>query len=145
MARSTGRRVGREVRVPGAGGEDHHAPLVEVAQRAAADVRLRELLHADRGHHARVEAALLERVLQGERVDHRAEHAHVVGADALHPHARELRAAHDVARRRSRRRPRARVDDLLDLLGEEAEALEVEAELRVARERLAESLSSTRG
>ena len=39
----------------------------------------------------------LEHVLHGERVDHRAEHSHVVGADAVHSHLGELRAANDVA------------------------------------------------
>ena len=37
------RRVGREERVAGAGGEDHDAALLEVAHRAAADVGLGDL------------------------------------------------------------------------------------------------------
>ena len=42
------RRVGREVRVAGAAGEDHDAPLLQVAHRAAADVRLGHLLDVER-------------------------------------------------------------------------------------------------
>ena len=51
-----GSRVGREERVAGAGGEDHDALLLEVADRAAPDVRLRDLGHRDRRLHARVDA-----------------------------------------------------------------------------------------
>ena len=59
-----GRRVGREERVAGARREDHDAPLLEVAHRAAADVRLGDLGDRDRRLHARVDALLLQRVLQ---------------------------------------------------------------------------------
>ena len=45
-----GRGVGGEERVAGAGGEDHDAPLLEVARGAAADVGLGDLLHLDRRH-----------------------------------------------------------------------------------------------
>ena len=40
---------------------------------------------------------LLERVLQGEGVDDRAEHAHVVALRAVHAGARSLEPAEDVA------------------------------------------------
>ena len=50
------RRVGREVRVAGAGGEDHDAPLLEVADRAPADVRLGDLADVERREDARVGA-----------------------------------------------------------------------------------------
>jgi hypothetical protein len=42
-------------------------------------------------------AALLEGVLQGEGVDHRRQHAHVVALRAVHARARALEAAEDVA------------------------------------------------
>ena len=51
-----GRRVGREERVAGAGREDHDAALLEVADRAAADVRLGDLRDGERGQDARVGA-----------------------------------------------------------------------------------------
>src|SRR5436190_475946 len=56
------RRVGREERVAGAGREDDHASLLEMAYRTAADVWLRNLLHRDRREHARVGAMALERL-----------------------------------------------------------------------------------
>src|SRR5690606_10721046 len=40
---------------------------------------------------------LLEEVLQGERVHHRAEHAHVVGPAAVHPALAQFGAAEEVA------------------------------------------------
>ena len=77
-------RVGREERVAGAGREDHHPPLLQVADRAAPDVRLGDLGDRDRGLGARVDAELLERVLQRERVQERGEHPRVVGGRPVH-------------------------------------------------------------
>jgi hypothetical protein len=47
-------RVGREERVARARREDHQAALLEVADGAAADVRLGEALHLDGREDARV-------------------------------------------------------------------------------------------
>ena len=78
-------RVGGEERVPRAGGEDHDAALLQVADRAPADVRLRDLGGCERGHHAGVRASPLERVLQRERVQERREHPRVVRGRPVHP------------------------------------------------------------
>jgi hypothetical protein len=76
--------VGGEVGVAGARDEDDDAALLEVADRAPADVGLAisdiSIAVSTRVGHAEP----LERVLQGEPVDHRREHAHVVGAGAVH-------------------------------------------------------------
>ena len=82
------RGVGGEERVAGAGGEDHHPALLQVAHRAAADVGLGDLGDRDRRHHPGVGAAPLERVLERERVEHRRQHAHVVGGRPVHARAR---------------------------------------------------------
>jgi hypothetical protein len=84
-------------RVAGAAGKDHHAPLLQVTQRAAADVRLGELLHPDRRQHARLHPLALQHVLDGEGVDDGREHPHVVGGDAVHPLLAGDGAPHDVA------------------------------------------------
>ena len=89
--------VGGEERVARAGGEDDHAALLEVAHRAAADVGLGHLLDVDRRHHPRVLADLLQRILQGERVQHRRQHSHVVAGCPVHAGCRTLQAAVDVA------------------------------------------------
>ena len=68
-----------------------------MADRAPPDERLRHRAHLDRGHHARHHALLLERVLQGQRVDDGRQHAHVVAGGAVHPASARRDAAEDVA------------------------------------------------
>ena len=89
--------VGGEVRVAGAGREHDDPALLEVPDRAQRDERLGDLRHRDRGLHACRLADRLERVLQRERVDHGGEHAHVVGAGAVHAARRAGHAPPDVA------------------------------------------------
>ena len=76
--------VGGEVGQAGAGAEDDDPALLHVPIGAARDVGLGDLGHRDRGLHPRLDAGLLEEVLQGEAVHDGAEHAHVVGAGAVH-------------------------------------------------------------
>ena len=90
------RRVGREERVARAGGEDHDPSLLEVAHRAAADVRLGDLRDLERGEDARVGTGALERVLQRQRVQDGREHARVVRGRAVHSLGRGRHAAVDV-------------------------------------------------
>ncbi len=59
-------------------------PFLEVAHGASPDEWLRDSPHLDGGRYPRDDSDMLERVLEGERVDHRGEHAHVVGRGALH-------------------------------------------------------------
>src|SRR5258705_1035180 len=71
--------------------------MVEVVHRAAPDERLRDRFHCDSRHHPCLELSLLQHVLKGQRVDDCAEHPHVVGADPIHSHLRELGTTNDVA------------------------------------------------
>ena len=97
IARRDRRRVGREVRIPRAAREEDDAALLHVPHGAAANVRLRDFFHADRGHHARLDALVLKKILDGQRIDDRTQHAHVVGLDTIHASAlRRDRAADDV-------------------------------------------------
>ena len=80
-----GRRVGAEVRIAGAGAEDHDPAFLEVADGAPADERLGDRAHLDRGDDAGDDVLLLERVLERQRVDDRRQHPHVVGGGAVHP------------------------------------------------------------
>ncbi len=91
------RRIGGEIGVARAGGEDHHPALFEVPHGAAADVGLRDLLDLEGGLHAGRNPAPLHRVLQRQRVDDARQHAHVVGAGAVHALGRRADAADDVA------------------------------------------------
>ena len=51
---------------------------------AAANERLRHLIHLDGRHHAGKHILFFERVLQRQRVDDRRQHAHLVGGNAVH-------------------------------------------------------------
>ncbi len=89
--------VGGEVGVAGAGGEDDDAAFFQVADGAAADVGLGDLVDLDGGHDAAEEAEFLDGVLQGDGVDDGGEHAHVVGGDAVHVDGLLGDAAEEVA------------------------------------------------
>jgi len=74
-----------------------------MANRAAADVGLGDLVHLDGAHDSHMDARLLNRILQRNRVDHGRQHTHVVGCDAIHVDgllghpAKEVTAADDDA------------------------------------------------
>ena len=78
-------RIGGEERRTHAGGENADAALLEVADRAAADVVLAHLVDLDRAHHARVGADHSPARPASQRVDHGGEHAHLVAGDAVMP------------------------------------------------------------
>ena len=103
--------VGREERVPRAGGEDDDALLLQMSDGATPDVRLGDLGDRDRRLDTCVHALPLERVLQRQRVQERREHAGVVGRRPIHPLGRGRHSAVDVPRahddRELRSRPRA--------------------------------------
>src|SRR5262249_32660601 len=56
----------------------------QVSNRAAADEWLGDLVHLNGGLHPGINTLLLERVLQSKRVNHRSQHAHVIGGDTVH-------------------------------------------------------------
>ena len=74
-------------------------PFLQVAAGAAADVRLGHAVGADGGHQPGVAAERLQRVLQGQAVDHRGQHAHVMGRGLVDARVAggELGPAEDVA------------------------------------------------
>ena len=135
-----GRRVGREVRVAGAGHEDRDAALLEVADRPAADVRLGDLVHRDGGHDPGRDAGAFEGVLEGEAVHDRREHADVVAGRAVHPARRGGQPAEDVAATDDDPDLHAGAVDLRDLAGDERADRRVDAVLAIAQQRLAGQL-----
>src|ERR1019366_522853 len=76
--------IGGKVGIGGARRENHDTPLFQVTDGAAPDVRLGHLVHFDGAHHARRNAHLFEGVAEGQRIDDRGQHAHVVAGDAVH-------------------------------------------------------------
>jgi hypothetical protein len=132
--------VGREERVPRAARENDHALLLEMPDRAPAQVRLRDLARRDRRENARVDPELLERVLDGEAVQQGGEHPRVVGSGSVHPLSGHLHPAVDV--------PRAEDDGGLDselvnpddLARDRLDPRAVDAVLLIAEQRLARQL-----
>ena len=134
------RRVGREIRVAGAGHEDHDAALLEVAHGAPPDVRLGDLVHRDRAHDPGRDAGPLEGVLEGEAVHHRGEHADVVAGRAIHALGRRRQAPEDVAAADHDADLDATGVDGRDLLGDEGADLGIDAVLARPEQGLAGQL-----
>ena len=72
-------------------------PFSMCRTRAAADIGLGDRRHRDRRQDAGVDADLLERVLQRQRVHHRRQHAHIIGAGPVEALGGAGQAAEDVA------------------------------------------------
>src|SRR2546426_8713042 len=62
------------------------------SDRAPADVGFGQLAHFDGGLDTGDRALFLERVLQGERVEHGGQHAHVIGRGRSEEHTCELQS-----------------------------------------------------
>ena len=141
MARSTAAvSVEKYVRIARAGGKDDNAPLLEVTQRAAPDIRLGDFFHADRRHDPRVETLFLEDVLDGKGVDDGAEHAHVIGGDAFDADLGERASAHDVATTDHEANRRTRFHHRADFVRDALDGREIECGSLLSGERLAGEL-----
>src|ERR1700733_3249573 len=92
-----GRSVGGKIRIGSSSRENHDAALFEMTNGPAADVRLSHLMDLDGGHHARWNAGLLERILQGYGVDHGGKHPHVVRRYTVHLHGSRRNAPKEIA------------------------------------------------
>jgi hypothetical protein len=124
----------------GAAREDDHPALLEVADGAPADVRLGDLLHRDRRLHPGGQVELLQRVLDRERVQHRRDHAHVVGRRPVHADRHALEAPEDVPGAHDDRDVDAAVVGLLHLAGDPGDAHGVDAVGLVPHQRHAREL-----
>src|SRR5207237_6393507 len=132
--------IGGEVGIAGPGGEDDDTAFFEMSDGAAADVRLGQLLHVDRALHAREDAQLFQRVLERQRVDHRRQHAHVIGARAIHSLGAGGDAAEDVSAPDHDADLDAQLDDVAHLLGDLLQRLRGNPVLPLTHQRLAAQL-----
>ena len=89
--------VGGEIGGAHAGGKDHHPALFQMPLGPSADHRLAHLVHLDGGLHACRHAQLLQRVLHGQGIHHRGQHAHIVGLGAVHAAGGAGHAAKNIA------------------------------------------------
>ena len=92
-----GGRVRGEIGAAGAAGEEDDLALLQMLDRALAGIGLGKGAHLRRGLDADGNVLLLHHVGDGEAVHDRGEHAHMVGAGALHVAAAVLGAAPEVA------------------------------------------------
>ena len=75
-----GSSVRGEERIAGSPCQQHHPPLLDVAQGAAPFVALADLRHAKRRHGSSCQAGFFHRALERERVHHGGEHSHQVAS-----------------------------------------------------------------
>src|SRR6185437_8414850 len=141
LQRALGRTgVGGEEGGTKAGPEDDYPPLFQVADRPAGNVRLGHLPHRDRGLDPGVHAEFLEHILQREAVDHRAEHAHVVGPGPVDATLGQFPPAEHVPAADNRRDLYPVLDDGDDLPGDALDHARGDAQGFVAGEGLAGQL-----
>ena len=133
-------RVGREEGIPGPGDEEDDSPLLEMAEGAATDERLRDLPDLDGRHQTRGHASLLEGILKRQAVDHGGEQAHVVAGDAVDSLRRGRHPADDVSATEDDRGLDPERMDLADLVGHAGDDLRRDAEPLVPHERLSREL-----
>ncbi len=120
--------------IPGAGCEHDDATLFQVAHGAAANERFGDGPHLDRRRDSGRDAVVLERVLQRERVDHRRQHAHVVGCGPVHALGARREAAEQVAAADDNRRLDAERLNLEDVFGDLGRDRRIDSELLLAHQ-----------
>ena len=97
-------------------------------------------MHLDGAHHAAIHAVLLKAVLQGQRVDDRGEHAHVVALRAVHALRGALDATIDVTAAHDHGNLDAVVIGGLDCLRDALRNRRIDAEVTLAHQGLAREL-----
>ena len=107
-----------------------------MADGAATDVGLGDLLHLNGAHHTREDAVALESLLKRESVHDRSEHADVVCLGAVHAFGRGSEPPEDVASADHDRDFDAVGLHDADLLGKRVEDLRVDTVAGVSHERL---------
>lgn len=90
-------RIGREKRIAGAAGENHDRPLREKFAGATGVKGGGNLRHLLGSHHDGSRADTLKRVLDGQGVDNRGQHAHRVTENAVRALLGTRQAAEDIA------------------------------------------------
>ena len=109
------RGVCGEERCPQPSTEDDHSTFFEVADGSARYVGLRDLTHSDGRLYPCLDVLLLEEVLEGKAIHHRAQHAHVVSTSAIHTPLGELGTPEVVAPADDHGDLGPRADDSCDL------------------------------
>ena len=88
-----------------------------MANGAAEDERLGDILHFDRGLNTGLDADLLECAPQRESIDHSSKHPHVIRRGAIHAAIRRRKTAPDIATTNHDCHLDAEISHLLNALG----------------------------
>ena len=121
------RRVRGKIGVGGAAGYNHHIAFLKQPQGFGFVVVIADRLHAHGGQHTHFLPDGFQRRLQGERVDNRREHTHLVAFHAVETFLAPAQTAEDVAAAYHDTYLHAEVGYLFDLAGVGGEALLVNA------------------
>ena len=127
-------RIGCKIGIPGAGGENDNTAFLQVPQRTSQDIRFGHLMHGDGRLHAGLQSNLFQRILQGQTVHDRCQHAHVVGRSAFHPEGSCLDAAKNIAATHHDSDLHALVVDGFDLIGHVRKHVRANAEILLAHQ-----------
>ena len=119
--------VGGEVGVAGAGAHDHHFAAFEGFEGFPLRIELADGFHTDGGEHAVGHTLRTEGGGEGEAVDDRGAHAHLVAFHAVETFAGAAEAAEDVAAADDDAHLHAHFADLANLVGIFVETLGVDA------------------
>ena len=101
------------------------------------DIGFRDAVHLNAGLHPHRDIPLLETICNGQGVDDRCQHAHMVGPGTLHVVAAVFDAAPEVAAADDNAHLHAQFDALLDYVTHAADDCEVQSPVGVASQRFA--------
>ena len=132
--------VGGEIGVAGTGGADDHTALFQMAHGAATDEGLAHFLHVDGGQNAGGVAEFFQHVLHGQGIEHRGQHAHIVGGGTFHALGGTGKAAEDVAAADDQGKFHAHVEQSADLLADGAHGFGVDTGFLLSGQGLAAQL-----
>ena len=132
--------VGGEVGIARSRREYAYPVLLQMPHRPAPDVGLGHLVHPDGGDHPAMASLRLERVLHGQRIHDRGEHAHVVRRGAVHSLRGPLKSAEDVSAADHHADLDAELAHRAHLLGDPPNPDRVESVAPLAQQRLAGNL-----
>lgn len=109
-------RVGGEVGVAGAGDENDHPVLFQMAHGSAQNERFGDLIHRNGRLHPGFNAHFFEAIHDRETVDDGGEHAHIIPGGAIDAAAGALEAAKDVSTANHHANLDPHIVDLFDLI-----------------------------
>jgi hypothetical protein len=132
-----GAAVGGEERVAGAAGDDDDGALFEFGDGVVTHIVMGEGLHRNGGEYLGGNTFGFDEAGEGQGVDHRGEHSHLVAVHAVETFFGSLHAAENVAAAVDDADLEAGTGSVRDFFGQAAEGFRVEADAAAASEAFA--------